>query len=127
MTEYMHLIGADSVQSAGYAMRDAASEINRGAETFGDYVRQMAMHVQDLSIAMAQHAEPPALTECDSCRFAFDRKEHAESLGRKWLLTWPRWSCRRRAPVLAVDGEGNELEPWPIISHGDGCGDGASK
>lgn len=36
MSEYIHLIGASDVQSAGYVMRDAASDMQRAANTIED-------------------------------------------------------------------------------------------
>jgi hypothetical protein len=33
MVESIHLLGADDVRSAGYAMRDAAGEMKRAAES----------------------------------------------------------------------------------------------
>ena len=36
MTEYMHLVGAEDVQRASHAMKDAASEMQRAASNIED-------------------------------------------------------------------------------------------
>jgi len=41
MSEYIHLVGADSVQSAGYTMRDAASDMQRAASTIEDCTQRL--------------------------------------------------------------------------------------
>jgi len=50
MAEYMTLIGAESVQTAGYTMKHAAEEMKRAAESF-EY------SVQTLARILTEHAE----------------------------------------------------------------------
>ena len=64
------------------------------------------------------------LTNCSECVYLFDRSVtnphvlHAKSLQY-------RFACRRRAPVMAVDANGDEVWPHPTVDRETGgCGEG---
>ena len=60
---------------------------------------------------------------CKSCVFSRLRSE-VIARNPQWPESWPKYECRRRAPVVAVDGNGDEVNPWPLVHEDDRCGDG---
>lgn len=57
MSEYVTLIGAEQVSSAGYAMRDAADQMMHAASSFDSSIERLAGLVQRLEDALQGHAE----------------------------------------------------------------------
>jgi hypothetical protein len=47
MSEYVHLIGAESVQSAGNTMRHAADDMNRAAAAFEESLFNLKRFMDD--------------------------------------------------------------------------------
>ena len=47
MADYVTLLGAESVQSAGYTMRDAALNMSRAAGAFDDVLRRHQLFMDD--------------------------------------------------------------------------------
>jgi hypothetical protein len=47
MSEYIHLVGAESVQSAGNTMKHAAEDMNRAASSFADSVFELKRSMDD--------------------------------------------------------------------------------
>lgn len=60
MADYMTLMGAEQVQTAGYVMREAAAGMDRAAYNFGGYVEQMQRafdaHEQNMRDILESHA-----------------------------------------------------------------------
>jgi len=54
MSEYIHLIGADDVKSAGYTMRAAAQDMNRAADNINQSVFQMRQNLNDFLIEFGE-------------------------------------------------------------------------
>ena len=47
MSEYMHLVGAEQVSSAAYTMREAASNMQRAADSMGYNLEQHQRFLDD--------------------------------------------------------------------------------
>lgn len=45
--EYVHLIGAEEVQRAGYTMREAAAEMNRAASHISESLYQQRVFMEE--------------------------------------------------------------------------------
>ena len=67
------------------------------------------------------------MTTCKECVFSRLRDiANPDSPGwnPNFQAHWPKFECRRNAPVVAVDSDGDEVNPWPLVQDTDRCGQG---
>ena len=57
MSEYVTLLGAEDVSRAGYAMRDAATQISNAASLIDDALQRHATEMRDMLEAHAERIE----------------------------------------------------------------------
>lgn len=64
------------------------------------------------------------MIKCKDCHYGKERWTTELQKAHAAKHDWPERECRFNPPVTAVDSDGNELAPWPLVRNEDGCGRG---
>lgn len=109
MPDYVHLIGAEQVQSAGNTMREAASEMQRAAYSISNDVDRLQRILDDILIRLdgimnpepvVAEGEPPEVIAAIDAAHAIYGSGNIDAGHRDYLIEKARRDHRARVEVL---------------------------